>query len=173
MNLLKLRSEDCSAFGQMVLQYLNDNSETNMSQLAKQVKISRAGLGWICLKRNGPDEETARRIAQVIGADLTKVSRLVHENKLENAANLRGLNYFIRMHQETTTKPIPPEDAIVGLNAIFHAFHYVTRSLPDVEKPSDFQIYKQSYEIVKNQFLKGRRASKKQRSASQIAEEPA
>lgn len=175
MNPLKLCSEDCSAFGQMVLQYLNDNPQTNMSQLAKQVKISRAGLGWICLKRSGPDEETAKRIAQVIGADLTKVARLVYENKLENAANLRGLKYFIQMGREAASRPIPPQDAIVGLNSIFHAFHYVTRSLPDVEKPSDFQIYKQSYEIVKNQFLKGRKASRRQKSsqaseASAVAE---
>ncbi len=170
MNLLRLRPEDCSAFGRLVLHYLEANPQTNMSQLAKQVRISRAGLGWICLKRSGPDEETAKRIARVIGADLTKIARLVHENKLENLAELGGLNYIARLDKQLVTKPIPIEDAIAGLNSLFHAFHYVTRSVSEIEKPSDFQIYKQAYEIVKTQFLKGRKTSsgKKNSSSSQV-----
>jgi hypothetical protein len=51
---------------------------------------------------------------------------------------------------------VPIEDAIAGLNAVFHAFHYVIRSIPEVEKPTDFQIYKQAYEVVKRQFLRNR-----------------
>ena len=160
MNLLKLSEEDCSAFGRLVLQYLKDNPQTNMSQLARRVNISRAGLGWICLKRSGPDEETARRIAQVIGADLTKIARLVHENKLERMATLKALNYVVSIDAKTVTRPIPMEDAIAGLNAVFHAFHYVTRSVPESEKPTDFQVYKQAYETVKKQFLKSRKMVK-------------
>ncbi len=171
MNPLKLRPEDCSAFGRLVLQYLEENPQTNMSQLARQVSISRAGLGWICLKRSGPDEETAKRIASVIRADLTKIARLVHENKLENLANLGGLNYIIKVDRSSVTRPIPMEDAIAGLNSVFHAFHYVTRSIPDVEKPSDFQIYKQSFEVVKTQFLKGRKTSKRQSPTPQARDE--
>lgn len=171
MNLLKLRPEDCSAFGRLVLHYLETNPQTNMSQLAKQVRISRAGLGWICLKRSGPDEETVKRIAPVIGTDLTKIARLVHENKLENLAELGGLLYFTRFNSRSVTRPIPIEDAIAGLNSLFHAFHYVTRSVPEMEKPSDFQIYKQAYEIVKTQFLKGSKTSRKKTSSSQATGE--
>lgn len=160
MNLLKLSEEDCSAFGRLVLQYLKDNPQTNMSQLARQVNISRAGLGWICLKRSGPDEETARRVAQAIGADLTKIARLVHENKLERMATLNALNYVASVDAKSVVRPIPMEDAIAGLNAVFHAFHYVTRSVPESEKPTDFQVYKQAYETVKKQFLKGRKILK-------------
>ncbi|KAM3096424.1 winged helix-turn-helix transcriptional regulator [Phormidesmis sp. 146-12] len=161
MNLLKLRPEDCSAFGRLILQYLQENPQTNMSELSRRVNISRAGLGWICLKRSGPDEETAKRIAQVIGADMTKVARLVYENKLENLANLGELNYTIKLDRNFIKSPIPPEDAIAGLNSVFHAFHYIIRSIPESEKPSDFQIYKQAHEVVKSQVLKGRKASKK------------
>ena len=159
MNLLKLRPEDCSAFGRLVLHYLETNPQTNMSQLAKQVKISRAGLGWICVKR----------IAPVIGTDLTKVARLVYENKLENLAELGGLLYFVRLSGRSVTRPIPIEDAIAGRNSLFHAFHYVSRSVPEMEKPSDFQIYKQAYEIVKTQFLKGSKISRKKNSSSSQA----
>ena len=166
MNPLRLRPEDCSAFGRLVLNYLEVSPQTNMSQLAKQVGISRAGLGWICLKRSGPDEETARKIAGVIDADLTKIARLVHENKLENLVELGGLNYVTRLDKQLVTRPIPREDAIAGLNSLFHAFHYVTRSVPEREKPSDFQIYKQAYEIVKTQFLKGKKTSRGKNNSS-------
>ena len=154
MNLLKLREEDCSAFGRLVLQYLQHNPQTNMSQLAREVKISRTGLGWVCLKRSGPDEETARKVAQVIGVNFSKIARLVYENKLERLANLSGLNYVTHLNKGSNTRPIPVQDAIAGLNSVFHAFQSVTRSIPDSEKPTDFQIYKQAYEIIRRQFLK-------------------
>lgn len=149
MHSLKLREENCSAFGRLVLQYLQEHPQTNMNQLAKLVGISHAGLSWICLKRSGPDEETARKIASVIGADLTKIARLVHENKLEKLANLNGLSYLTHFSREAVTRQIPKEDAISGLNSIFHAFHYVTRSIPDQEKPTDFQIYKLAHEVIR------------------------
>lgn len=154
MNLLKLREEDCSAFGRLVLQYIKDNPQTNMNQLAKQVKMSRPGLGWICLKRNNPNEETARKIALAIGVDLTKIARLVYENKLEVMADLSELHYFTSLNKKLALRPIPLEDAIAGLNAIVHAFHYIIRSVPEVEKPTDFQIYKLTFEVMKRQILK-------------------
>lgn len=161
MSSLKLNEESCSAFGRLVLQYLKDNPQTNMSQLAKQVGISHAGLSWICLQRSSPSEETASRIAPILGVDLTKLARLIYENKLESLADLKGLNYSVKSKQGWITRQIPKEDAIAGLNAIFHAFHYVTRSIPEIEKPTDFQIYKQAYEIVRRQFLKNKILSTK------------
>ena len=157
MSLIKLREEDCSAFGRLVLQYLKDHPQINMSELAKQVKLSHAGLSWICLKRSSPNEETAKRIAHVIGVDLTKIARLVHENKLEKLASLQNLNYVTQLDRKWIARPIPVEDAIAGLNAVFHAYHYVTRSISEIEKPTDFQLYKESYEIISRQFLKNRK----------------
>jgi len=156
MRSLKLTEEDCSAFGRLVLQHLKNNPQTNMSQLAKQVGLTHAGLSWVCLKRGSPSEETVNRIAPIIGIDTTKLARLIHENKLESLADLSALNYSVKSKQGWVSRKIPIEDAIAGLNAIFHAFHYVTRSIPELEKPTDFQIYKQAYDIVKRQFLKSK-----------------
>ncbi|MBW4443269.1 MAG: helix-turn-helix transcriptional regulator [Plectolyngbya sp. WJT66-NPBG17] len=153
MNPLKLSSEECSAFGRLVLQYLEENPQTNMSQLAREVDISRAGLGWICRKRSNPDEETATKVARSIRADLTEVARLVHENKLEKLAHSNRLMYATKFGKDSVQIAIPLKDAIAGLNALFQAFHIVTQSVPEIEKPTDFQIYKQAYEIVKRQFL--------------------
>ena len=164
MSSLKLNEESCSAFGRLVLQHLKDNPHTNMSQLAKQVGLSQAGLSWICLERNSPSEETARKIAPILGVDLTKIARLVYENKLESLARLSALSYSVKVKQAWVTRKVPIEDAIAGLNAVFHAFHYVIRSIPEVEKPTDFQIYKQAYEVVKRQFLRNRILAERSKS---------
>jgi transcriptional regulator with XRE-family HTH domain len=132
-----------------------------MSQLARKVNISRAGLGWICLKQSNPDEATAAKVAQLVGADLTEVARLVHENKVKKLAHRKGLMYATKFGKDSVQIAIPVEDAIAGLNAVFQAFHTVTQSVPEIEKPTDFQIYKQAYEIVKRQFL-SRRIARKQ-----------
>jgi transcriptional regulator with XRE-family HTH domain len=163
MNPLKLRPEDCSEFGILVLRYLATHPHTNMSQLAKEVNISRAGLGWICRKESNPDEETADRIAQVIGANLTEVARLVHENKIRKLARNDTLCYETKFSKDSIRITILEEDAIAGMNAVYHAFHRVTQAVPDIEKPTEFQIYKQSYEIVKRQFL-SRHTSRKQKA---------
>jgi transcriptional regulator with XRE-family HTH domain len=153
MSLLKLREEDCSAFGRLVLQYLKDNPQINMSELARQVKLSHAGLSWICLKRSSPNEETAERVAQVLGVDFNKIARFVYENKLEKLVSLDNLNYVAKLDKKWVSRPVPIEDAIAGLNAVFHAYHYVVRKVPEREKPTDFQIYKESYDIVSRQFV--------------------
>ena len=162
MNPLKLSSEECSAFGTLVLQYLEQNPQTNMSHLAKAVNISRVGLGAICRKESNPHEETATKIAKIIGADLTEVARLVHENKIQLLARRQQLKYATKFSKHSVTLPIPEQDAIAGLHLLFQAFHTVTSSIPEPEKPTDFQVYKQSYEIIKNQFL-SRKISRKQK----------
>ena len=154
MSSLKLKEEGYSAFGRLILQYLKDNPQTNMSQLAKQIGVSHAGLGWICLRRHSPSEETVSKIAPILKTDLSKVARLVHENKLESLADLNALNYSVKLDKGWVTRRIPAEDAIAGLNAVFHACHYIIRSVPETEKPTDFQIYKQAYEIVKRHLLR-------------------
>lgn len=164
MNPLKLNREVCSAFGVLVLQYLEKNPQTNMSQLAREVNLSRAGLGWICRQESNPDEETARRVAAMIGADLAEVARLVHENKIEKLARHDALCYRTKFSKDSVWIAIPKEDAIAGMNAIVQAFHTVTKNVPSMEKPTDFQIYKQAYEIVKRQFL-SRKVSRKHKIA--------
>jgi transcriptional regulator with XRE-family HTH domain len=154
MSLLKLQEKDCSAFGRLILQHLKNNPQMNMNQLAKQIGVSHAGLGWICLRRHSPSEETVKRIAPIIEVDSTKLARLVYENKLESLAELNSLNYSVKLNKSWITRNIPAEDAIAGLNAVFHACHYTIRNIPEAEKPTDFQLYKQAYEIVRKNFLK-------------------
>lgn len=166
MNSLKLRSEQCSPLGQLVLQYLEKHPQTNMSQLARQIGVSRAGLGWLCLKQSAPDEKTARNLAQAIGVDFSLVSRLVHENKLEKLAALNNLHYVTKFSKSGIRAPVPIDHAIAGLNSVFRAFHEVIQTIPDEDRPSDFQMYKQAYDIVKGQFLNNRKISQRQQSNS-------
>jgi transcriptional regulator with XRE-family HTH domain len=165
MGLLKLRQEDCSALGRLVLQYLEDNPQVSMSELARQVKLSHAGLSWVCLRRSSPNEETAERIAQVIGVDSKKVARLVHENKLEKLVSLGSLNYGVKLDKQWIFRPVPIEDAIAGLEAIFSAYHHVIKNVPEKEKPTDFQMYRESYEIVSRRFVNNGKRFIKSREA--------
>lgn len=167
MNSLKLRPERCSSFGRLILQYLEKNPHTNMSRLARQIGISRAGLGWLCLKQSAPDEETAKKIAQIIQVDLSQVARLVHENKLEKLATQSKLSYITKFSKVGAKQPVPVENAIAGLNLIVRAFHEVVQTIPEEDQPSDFQMYKQAYDIVKGQFLNHRKISKRQHLAKQ------
>ncbi|MBI4782234.1 MAG: helix-turn-helix transcriptional regulator [Oscillatoriophycideae cyanobacterium NC_groundwater_1537_Pr4_S-0.65um_50_18] len=153
MSSLKLQEESCSAFGRLVLQYLKDNPQTNMNQLAKQIGVSHAGLGWICLRRHSPSEKTASKIAPILDTDLSKLARLIHENKLESLSEANALTYSVKLDKSWVTRKVPVQDAIAGLNAVFHAFHYVLRSVPEKEKPTDFQVYKQAYEIVRKHLV--------------------
>jgi hypothetical protein len=86
----------------------------------------------------------------------------VHENKIETLSRRQQLNYATKFSKNSVVVPIPKEDAIAGLNLIFQAFHTVTNSIPEVEKPTDFQIYKEAYEVIKNQFL-SRKIPRKQK----------
>jgi plasmid maintenance system antidote protein VapI len=162
MNPLKLRPEQCSPFGQLVLNYLEKHPDTNMSLLAKQIGISRAGLGWICLNRCSPNEETASRLAQVIGVDAREVARLVHEHKLHNLANPDGIDYIANFGEALRTRKIPVDDATIALNTIFNALCELTQSLPDAEQPSDFQKYRRALDVVKAEFSRNMKKNKKQ-----------
>ncbi len=91
------------------------------------------------------------------------MARIVHENKLEKLSNRNQLHYGTKFSKDAVTIAIPKENAIAGLNAVYQAFHVVTKNVPEPEKPTEFQIYKQAYEIVKRQFL-GKHSPRKQQS---------
>lgn len=162
MNPLQLRPEDCSEFGCLVLRYLERHPQTNMSQLAQKIGITRAGIGLACLKRCTPNEETATKIALGINAEFREVARLVHENKLDNLANPDGLDYIADFSKALQTRKIPVADAIRALNAVFEASCELRRSLPEADRPSDFYLYKRAFEYVRADFLTRSKLAKAQ-----------
>ena len=85
---LKLKPADCSPLGKLLLRHVDEHPKLNLSKLAKEIGMSRPGLGWICLKPTSPNEETSKKLAAVLGLEEREVARLVHWNKLENLENL-------------------------------------------------------------------------------------
>ena len=152
MSHLKLKSDDCSPLGKLLLEYVEQHPGINLSKLAKETGMSRPGLGWVCLKHTNPNEETAEKLAIVLKIEEWEVARLVHQNKLENLDNLT-----------------PIETAVAGkcLDEIFEALRDLEQTLyRESFRQSDFQVYRQAFEAVKSRLLLPDRSSESKASIS-------
>lgn len=140
MSHLKLKPDDCSSLGKLLLEYVQHNPGVNLNKLAKKIGMSRPGLGWVCLKLTNPNEETALKIAAVLGLEKRAVARLVHQNKLENLGDDLDL--------------IGKAAAGECMDKVFEALHSLDHTLyRESLRPSDFQLYRQAFEMVKGCLL--------------------
>ena len=78
MSHLKLKSDDRSPLGRLLLANVQHNPEMNLSKLAEEMGLSRPGLGWVCLKNTSPNEETTLKVSTVLDFEEREVARLVH-----------------------------------------------------------------------------------------------
>lgn len=172
MSHLKLKPSECSPLGKLLLEYVEQHPDINLSKLAKEMGLSRPGLGWICLKHTSPNEETAAKIAAVLGLEEWEVARLVHWNKLDNFANPDFLEkvsdiieYINRL--EFNKRRLAPGAFLVDevANDMHELFETLRRSehhlYPESRRCSDFQIYKRALDMIKARLLMPDRASKK------------
>lgn len=81
MAFLRLRPEDCSSLGQLILQYIEEQGIT-MNKLAKQSGISQPGLRATCLKGTNPTENTLRKLAKVIGVQPVELYFLAYGERV-------------------------------------------------------------------------------------------
>jgi len=145
MNALQLCPSDCSPLGQLVLAYLEQHPQTNMSQLARQIGLTRGGLGLACLRHSTPTADTATKITMGLGAEPRTVARLVYENRLATLAQPDGLDY-IAERPGLATRKVPLAVAIAAMNAVFAASCALRDTLPTSDQPSDFTLYKRAYD---------------------------
>ena len=139
MGNLKLKPDSCSPLGKLLLRYVDEHPKLNLSRLAKEIGMSRPGLGWVCLKHTNPNEETATKIAAVLGLEKREVARLVYWNKLESLDDL---------------DPIEQAAAGACMDKVFESLHDLDHTLYRKSlRPSDFQLYRQAFEMVKGCLL--------------------
>jgi transcriptional regulator with XRE-family HTH domain len=132
---LKLKIDECSPLGKLLLAYVQRNPGVNLSKLAKEMGLSRPGLGWVCLKHTSPNEETSAKIAAVLGLKEKEAAQLVHQNKLDNL---------------TLPNWIDKEAVAESLDELFATLRRSEHHLyPETSRRSDFQIYKQAFEVLK------------------------
>ena len=78
---LKLKPEDCSAIGLLVLQHMK-NHQLDSSAMADKVGVSRAALRIACYQEGTPGRRMMPQLAEVLGKSEQELLRLDAENKL-------------------------------------------------------------------------------------------
>lgn len=86
------------------------------------------------MKHTSPNEETALKIAAVLKLEEKEVAQLVHQNKIDNLI----LPAWIRR-----------EAVAESLDDIFESLHRAEQLYLEPSRRSDFQIYKQAFELLK------------------------
>jgi len=90
---LRIKLEDCSPLGKLLLQYMEENN-ISMNELAKQAGISQPGLRAACLKRTNPTDTTLNKLSKVLGKHPLELYTLAYEGRIEELQDEASDNYL-------------------------------------------------------------------------------
>lgn len=93
MAKLRIKLEDCSPLGKLLLQYMEENN-ISMNELAKQAGISQPGLRAACLKRTNPTDTTLNKLSKVLGKHPLELYTLAYEGRIEELQDEASDNYL-------------------------------------------------------------------------------
>ena len=79
---LKLKSEDCSAIGLLILDYMKQH-QLDFTEMADKIGVSRAVLRIACLKQGSPCKRLISKLAKVLDRAEKELLRLDAQNQLE------------------------------------------------------------------------------------------
>lgn len=80
MGFLRLTPKDCSALGQLILQYIAEN-QISMSELARRAGCTQPGLRAACLKGTSPTDSTLRKLSKVLGVHHARLYLLAYGDR--------------------------------------------------------------------------------------------
>lgn len=120
MAKLRIKLEDCSPLGKLLLQYMEENN-ISMNELAKQAGISQPGLRAACLKRTNPTDTTLNKLSKVLRKHPLELYTLAYEGRIEELQDEASDNYvdsIIREVFETARELglVPPKSKPPKLN---------------------------------------------------------
>lgn len=99
MAKLRIRLEDCSPLGKLLLQHMEEHS-ISMNELAKQAGISQPGLRAACLKRTNPTDTTLNKLSKVLGKHPLELYTLAYEGRIEELQDEASDNYLDSLMRE-------------------------------------------------------------------------
>lgn len=133
--VLRLKPEDCSPLGQLVLQYMEEH-DLSMNKLAKQAEITQPGLRTACLKGTSPTESTLRKLSNVMGVHHVQLYLLAYEDKISAG-----------IPSEKTDTIAYIRRAFVD---IFKALSDGVNGLPEEIRPSDSHLVDTTLKTIKS-----------------------
>ena len=99
MAKLRIKPEDCSPLGKLLLQYMEENN-ISMNELAKQSGISQPGLRAACLKRTNPTDTTLNKLSKVLDKHPLELYTLAYEGRIEELQDEASDNYLDSLMRE-------------------------------------------------------------------------
>ncbi len=79
---LKIKPEDCSPIGLLILEHMKEN-QLDLTTMAQKIGVSRAALRIACLKQGSPGKRIISKLATVLDKTEKELLRLDAKNKLE------------------------------------------------------------------------------------------
>lgn len=127
---LRLKPQDCSPLGQLVLQYLGDNGIT-LTDLAQRADLTRPGLRAMCLKRSNPTQSSLIRLAKAMDKSPVDLFKLVCLNKQINPYTPDVFDLFIK-----------------GIEIVFKEMSELAKEVPLEQRPSETELIVKAYDAV-------------------------
>ncbi len=132
--VLKLKPEDCSPLGQLILQYIEEQG-MSMNQLAKQAELTQPGVRAACLKGTNPTETTLRKLALVIGKHPVEIYLLAYGDRIQSGIPCEEIDTITFVRQ-----------AFID---IFNALSHGVSCLPEELRPSDSELVDTTLKKIK------------------------
>ena len=86
MGLLKIKPEDCSVLGKVILKHMREN-RTSLRELSKAAGITHPSLRLYCLGQGNPTNSTLRKLSTVLKIQPIELYFLAHGETIKALAS--------------------------------------------------------------------------------------
>lgn len=86
MTLLKIKPEDCSVLGKVILKHMREN-RTSLRELSKAAGITHPSLRRVCLGQGNPTASTLRKLSTVLKIHPIELYFMAHGQTIKALAS--------------------------------------------------------------------------------------
>lgn len=86
MGLLKIKPEDCSVLGKVILKHMQEN-RTSLREVSKAAGITHPSLRLYCLGQGNPTDSTLRKLSKVLKIHPVELYFLAHGETIKALAS--------------------------------------------------------------------------------------
>jgi transcriptional regulator with XRE-family HTH domain len=93
MTLLRIKPEDCSPLGKVVLKHMKENN-MSLRELSKEAGITHPSLRRHCLGQGNPTESTLRKLSGVLGVHPMALYFLAYGDQIKSLEGEQKDDFF-------------------------------------------------------------------------------